>query len=165
MTNRYTDRPVYIIGAGAATTSFTMQDISDQRTVYSAAPAAEAAFKMAGLKPKDIKVAELYDCFTPLEIFFMEECGFFNRGEGYLAVREGATKREGILPVNVSGGNQARGHPPGATGLAQTYEIVHQLRGTAAKWNRQVSGNPDKGFILNIGGGSISTSNAFVYAV
>ena len=161
----YTDNPVYILGAGAATTTFTLQELSDYTTVLSAEPSAKAAFKMAGLEPKDIKVAELYDCFTPLEVFFMEGCGFFKKGEGYMAVREGRTRREGDLPVNVSGGNQGRGHPPGGTGLAQTYEIVHQLRGTAARWNRQVPGNPDKGFIINIGGGSISTANCFIFGI
>ncbi len=162
---RYTDNPVYIIGVGAATTTFTLQDIADLTTVHSCRPASESAFKMAGIEPKRVKVTELYDCFTPLEVFFSEEAGFFKKGEGYIALREGRTRREGDLPVNVSGGNQGRGHPPGGTGLAQTYEIVHQLRGTAAKWNRQVKGNPDIGYIVNIGGGAISTSNVMIFAI
>jgi acetyl-CoA C-acetyltransferase len=104
---------------------------------------------MAGLAPSDVDVAELHDAFTILEIVESEEAGFFPKGEGHLALERGETSRGGRLPINVSGGLKGRGHPVGATGVAQAHEITLQLRGAAGE--RQVEG-ARVGFTCNFGG-------------
>jgi acetyl-CoA C-acetyltransferase len=104
---------------------------------------------MAGVKPKDVHVAELHDAFTILEIVESEEVGFFKKGEGHIALEKGFTQRDGKLPINTGGGLKARGHPVGATGVAQAHEIVLQLRGEAEE--RQVK-NAKIGFTCNFGG-------------
>ncbi len=98
--------------------------------------AARRAFAMAGRTPRDIQVAELHDAFTTFEIIGSEDVGFFEPGHGVRAVVRGRTALDGDLPINPSGGLKARGHPVGATGLAQIVEIVWQLRGEAGE--RQV---------------------------
>ena len=104
---------------------------------------------MAGMKPKDIDVAELHDAFTILEIAESEHAGFFKIGEGAKALEQGVTRIDGQVPINPSGGLKARGHPVGATGVAQVVELVWQLRGEAGE--RQVK-NAKNGFSLNFGG-------------
>ena len=111
--------------------------------------AARAAFKMAGLRPKDIDVAELHDAFTILEIVESEQVGFFPMGQGHRALEEGVTRLDGKLPINPSGGLKARGHPVGATGVAQVTELVWQLRGQADE--RQIH-DAVNGFSCNFGG-------------
>ncbi len=83
-----------------------------------------------------------------LEILQSEDLGFFNKGEGWKAVEQGLTDRDGKLPINTSGGLKSKGHPLGASGVAQVHELYHQLRGTAGK--RQV--NAEIGLACNIGG-------------
>jgi acetyl-CoA C-acetyltransferase len=104
---------------------------------------------MAGLEPKDIDVAELHDAFQILEIVESEEVGFFKRGEGHIAARNGETKLGGRIPINTSGGLKAKGHPLGATGVSQIIELVRQLRGEAG--GRQVNG-AKAGLAVNFGG-------------
>ncbi len=104
---------------------------------------------MAGVKPSNVNVAELNDAFTILEIAQSEEAVFFKKGEGHLALEKGVTSLKGKLPINPSGGLKGRGHPIGATGIAQAYEIVLQLRGEAEK--RQIK-NAKVGFTCNFGG-------------
>jgi acetyl-CoA C-acetyltransferase len=111
--------------------------------------AAAQSFEMAGVGPQDVDVAELHDAFTILEIAESEEVGFFAKGEGHLALEKGETELGGVMPINVSGGLKGRGHPVGATGIAQAYEIVHQLRGEAG--DRQVA-DAHVGFTCNFGG-------------
>jgi acetyl-CoA C-acetyltransferase len=94
-------------------------------------------------------VAELHDAFTVLEIAESEEVGFFHRGEGARALEEGRTQIGGDTPISPSGGLKARGHSPGATGIAQVVELVWQLRGDAGP--RQVKG-AEIGFSVNLGG-------------
>jgi acetyl-CoA C-acetyltransferase len=94
-------------------------------------------------------VAELHDAFTILEIVESEEVGFFAKGQGHIALQEGATRLGGKLPINTSGGLKAKGHPVGATGVGQAHEIVLQLRGAAEK--RQVK-DATVGFTCNFGG-------------
>ena len=93
---------------------------------------------MAGLSPKDIDLCELHDCFTIAEIAATESLGFFDFGEGSKAIETGETQIGGKMPINPSGGLKARGHPIGATGAAQVYEIAKQLRGECGQ--RQVDG-------------------------
>lgn len=111
--------------------------------------AARAAYSQAGVGPRDVQVAELHDAFSILEIIDSEDVGFFPRGEGWRALQRGETSIGGRIPVNPSGGLKARGHPVGATGLAQVAELVWQLRGEAGA--RQVDG-ARVGLSQNIGG-------------
>ncbi len=140
---------VTIDGIGQATDTHTLQERSDPTDLKAVTLASEQAFKMAGIKPKDIDVAELHDAFTILEIAESEHAGFFPKGEGAKALERGETQIGGKLPINPSGGLKARGHPVGATGVAQIVELVWQLRGEAGE--RQVK-NAANGFSLNFGG-------------
>ena len=89
-----------------------------------------------GLSPDDIQFAEVHDCFSIAELLHIEDLGFFKPGEGFKAVAEGATRLDGPKPINTSGGLKCKGHPVGATGTSQLYEVWAQLRGKAGK--RQV---------------------------
>jgi acetyl-CoA C-acetyltransferase len=140
---------VTIDGVGQATDTHTLQERSDPTDLKAVTLASQQAFKMAGLKPKDIDVAELHDAFTILEIAESEHAGFFPKGGGAKALERGETQIGGKLPINPSGGLKARGHPVGATGVAQAVELVWQLRGEAGE--RQVN-NATNGFSLNFGG-------------
>jgi len=142
--------PVLIAGFGQATDTHTLQERDDPTNLKAVSLAAQQAFEMAKLKPSDINVAELHDAFTILEIAESEHVGFFKKGEGGKAVLEGKTKLNGQIPINMSGGLKARGHPVGATGVAQVVEIVFQLRHELDK-NRQVK-NAKNGFTINFGG-------------
>ena len=144
------DRPlVKLAGVGQATDTHAVHEREDPTELTAVRRAASMAFERAGLKPSDVDVAELHDAFTILEIAESEECGFFPKGEGHKALERGETELGGKLPINVSGGLKGRGHPVGATGVAQAYEIVHQLRGEAGE--RQVKG-AKAGFTCNFGG-------------
>jgi acetyl-CoA C-acetyltransferase len=141
--------PVKLAGVGQATDTHAVHEREDPTDLLAVRRAAAMAFERAGLTPADVDVAELHDAFTILEIVESEECGFFPKGEGHLALERGETALGGKLPINVSGGLKGRGHPVGATGVAQVYEIVHQLRGEAGE--RQVEG-ARVGFTCNFGG-------------
>jgi acetyl-CoA C-acetyltransferase len=145
-----TDRPrVRLAGVGQATDTHAVIERPDPTELTAVRLAAEQSFAMAGRTPADVDVAELHDAFTILEIAESEEAGFFARGEGHLALEKGETKLGGSLPINVSGGLKGRGHPVGATGIAQAHEIVTQLRHEAG--DRQVS-EARVGFTCNFGG-------------
>lgn len=147
---RKTGKPlVRISGVGQATDTHAVADRKEPTDLLAVREAARKAFEMANLKPSDVNVAELHDAFTILEIVESEEIGFFPKGQGHIALQEGATKLGGKLPINPSGGLKAKGHPVGATGVAQAHEIVLQLRGDAGK--RQVK-NAKVGFTCNFGG-------------
>jgi acetyl-CoA C-acetyltransferase len=99
-------------------------------------------------------VVELHDCFTPAEIGDSEDLGFFEKGEGARAVAEGRTEVDGEIPINPSGGLLSKGHPVGATGIGQVYEICRQLRGDH---ENQVEGAA-VGLAHNLGGsGAVCT--------
>ena len=140
---------VYIAGVGQATDTHTLQERSDPTELKAVQVASQKAFEMAGLTPQDIDVAELHDAFTILEIAESEQAGFFPLGGGGKAVDAGETRIGGSLPINPSGGLKARGHPVGATGVAQVVELVWQLRNEAGE--HQVE-DASKGFSLNFGG-------------
>jgi acetyl-CoA C-acetyltransferase len=140
---------VILEGVGQATDTHTLQERSDPTDLKAVTLASKQAFEMAGMKPKDIDVAELHDAFTILEIAESEHAGFFKKGEGAKALEAGETQIGGKLPINPSGGLKARGHPVGATGVAQIVELVWQLRGEAGE--RQVK-DAKSGFSLNFGG-------------
>lgn len=145
---------IKIIGTGHATDAIALAQRKDITWLESTYLAAQQAYKMAGKTPDDIDVLEVHDCFTIAEIMVTEAVGYFERGKGGEAVEKGVTAVEGEKPVNVSGGLKSKGHPVGATGVAQAIEIVKQLRGEAG--DRQV----DKariGMTQNMGGSGAST--------
>ncbi len=145
-----TGRPlVRLAGIGQATDTHCVHERKEPTDLLAVRRAAAQSFEMAGVTPADVDVAELHDAFTILEIVESEEVGFFKKGEGHLALERGETEIGGRLPINPSGGLKGRGHPVGATGVAQAHEIVLQLRGEAGK--RQVDA-PKVGFTCNFGG-------------
>lgn len=146
---KYTDTPVYIIGSGHGTDAIGLYERDDLTSLKATRIAAKEAYDMAGLSPKDIDVAEVHDCFTIAEIIAYEDLGFCNPGEGGKFIESGAPTLDGSLPVNTSGGLKAKGHPVGATGVAQLYEIFLQLTGQADK--RQVN-DCEIGLTHNLGG-------------
>ena len=150
---KYTDKIVKIIGSGQASDNLALHSRDDICTFKSTVLASKMAYKQAKVKPKDIDVAEVHDCFTIAEILATEDLGFFKKGEGGKAVEEGLTEINGTIPINTSGGLKAKGHPVGATGVAQIAEIVMQLRGEADK--RQVK-DAEIGLAHNIGGSGAS---------
>lgn len=141
---------VAIAGFGQATDTHTLQEREDPTDLKAVTLAAQQAFERAKLKPSDIHVAELHDAFTILEIAESEHVGFFPKGQGGKAALEGKTRLGGQIPINVSGGLKARGHPVGGTGVAQVVDIVWQLRHELPK-NRQVK-NAQNGLTVNFGG-------------
>jgi acetyl-CoA C-acetyltransferase len=142
--------PIWIAGFGQATDTHTLQERADPTDLKAVTLAAEQAFERARLKPADIHVAELHDAFTILEIAESEHVGFFKKGEGGKAALAGKTRLGGQIPINLSGGLKARGHPVGATGVAQVVDIVWQLRHELPK-ERQVK-NAQNGLTVNFGG-------------
>ena len=112
--------------------------------------AAKQAFNKAKLKPEDIEVAEVHDAFTSVELFSYEDLGFAEIGQGAELIRSGKANLDGKLPINPSGGLKAKGHPISATGIAQVYELVNQLRGRCKE--RQINPVPKIGLCHNIGG-------------
>jgi acetyl-CoA C-acetyltransferase len=140
---------VRIMGVGHASDTIALHNRKDLTTLNSTVKAAKDAYKMADVKPSDIDVAEVHDCFTIAEIVVSEDLGFFEKGEGGCAVSDGRTQIGGEIPINPSGGLKSKGHPVGATGVAQVIEIVKQLRGEADK--RQVE-NAHIGLTQNMGG-------------
>jgi len=126
----FTDKPIQIIGTGQAT-GRPLHDAPDLASLGATKAAAAQAYEMSGLSPGRMQLAEVHDCFTIAEIVATEDLGFFQPGEGARAVDEGRTTRGGDMPVNTSGGLKAKGHPVGASGVAQAAEIFLQLRGEA----------------------------------
>ena len=147
--DKFSKKPVKIAGIGQATDTHAVAEREVPTDLLAVRLAANRAYEMAGLTPKDMDVAELHDAFQILEIVESEEVGFFERGEGHLAVRNGETKIGGRIPINTSGGLKAKGHPLGATGVSQIVELVRQLRGEAV--GRQVQG-AKAGLAINFGG-------------
>ncbi len=150
MAKQFPKTPVLIAGFGQATDTHTLQERTDPTDLRAVSLAAQQAFERAKLKPSDIHVAELHDAFTILEIAESEHVGFFKKGEGGKAVLDGKTRLGGQIPINVSGGLKARGHPVGATGVAQIVDITWQLRHELPK-DRQVK-NAQNGLTVNFGG-------------
>ncbi len=145
----YTDTPIIVSGTGQASDTLSLHDRSSLVSLRASTRAAEMAYKMAGVEPSDIDLAEVHDCFTIAEIMAIEDLGFCKKGEGGKLTEEGETALDGRIPINTSGGLKGKGHPVGATGIAQAVEMVTQLRGEAGK--RQVDG-AEIGVIHNVGG-------------
>jgi len=145
---------VEVTGTGHATDTIALHARKDLCYLTSTELAAKEAYKMAGKGPKDLDLVEVHDCFTIAEIMVTEALGLVEKGKGGKALDDGLTEFGGKMPVNVSGGLKSKGHPVGATGVAQIYEIVKQLRGDAGE--RQVKG-AKVGMTQNMGGSGGST--------
>ena len=156
---KFTDTPVDIIGSGQAQDTLGLFERDNFSAMKVTRLAAQQAYKMANVKPEDIDVAEVHDCFTIAEIMAYEDLGFCGAGEGGKLIDEGVTQLGGKIPVNTSGGLKAKGHPVGATGAAQACEIYLQLTNQADR--RQVSG-AEVGLTENVGG-SASTGVVHIY--
>jgi len=155
---KYTDKIVKMIGTGLGLDRVMHAQKKDLTTFLATVKAAKAAYRMAGISPKDINVAEIHDCFTGTEIINYEDLGFCERGEGGRFIEKGHSTITGEIPCNPSGGLKCKGHPIGATGVAQCCEIFWQLRGEA---HNQVDG-ARVGLTHNIGGPTaISAVNIF----
>src|SRR3989338_3983771 len=142
-------RQVFISGSAVATDTIDLANRKSLTEITATQTASQKALKQAGVEIKDIKVAEVHDCFTIAEILAMEDLGFCQKGEGGRFIAKCTTKLGGKLPVNTSGGLKACGHPVGATGVKQIVEITNQLRGNLGK--RQVKG-ANVGLTQNVGG-------------
>lgn len=147
--------PIRVAGIGHGTDYVALVDRESLTHFTSTQVAAKKAFKLAGIKPSRIDLAEIHDAFTPFEIIGCEDVGFFEPGTGWRHILDGETQIAGQIPVNPSGGLKARGHPVGASGLAQIIEIVWQLRGDAGA--RQVNKKLKYGLTQSVGG--LGTSN------
>jgi acetyl-CoA C-acetyltransferase len=145
----FSDAPLYVIGSGQASDG-AIHTRNGLTALNAARCAAKEAYDMAGVQPRDIKMAEVHDCFTIAEIIASEDLGFFDAGLGAAAVMSGSTLLEGSIPINTSGGLKAKGHPVGASGVAQVVEIWKQMRGEAGQ--RQITRDVGLALAHNVGG-------------
>jgi acetyl-CoA C-acetyltransferase len=145
----FTDKPVRVLGIAQASDFVALDQKQDITTFPAVRRAGARAYEMAGLSAADIQFAELHDCFTIAEIIASEDLGFTARGNGGPYAFEGCTLRTGPRPVNTSGGLKAKGHPVGATGVAQICDLMLQIRGEAGE--RQIARN-QIGLAENLGG-------------
>jgi acetyl-CoA C-acetyltransferase len=146
---KYTDTPVHIIGTGQASDTIGLYERDNLTSLNAGKLAGQQAYTMARVTSQDIDVAEVHDCFTIAEIVAYEDLNFCKPGQGGRLIEEGATNIGGKIAVNTSGGLKAKGHPVGATGVAQAYEVYLQLTNQAGK--RQVK-DAEIGLTHNIGG-------------
>jgi acetyl-CoA C-acetyltransferase len=153
LARKYGKPVVKITGTGHATDTIELAQRTDLTWLNSTYLAAKSAYAMADKKPEDIDIVEVHDCFTIAEICVTEALGFVNKGKGGEAVEKGLTAIDGKIPVNPSGGLKSKGHPVGASGVAQAVEMVKQLRGECE--DRQI---PDArvGMTQNMGGSGAS---------
>ncbi len=138
MVKKFKGQGVKVIGTGHSTDTIALQHREDLTTLAAVTNSADQAYKMSGKGPRDMDFVEVHDCFTIAEIIVSESLGLFERGKGGPAAEAGETSLTGKTPINPSGGLKSKGHPVGATGVAQIVEITEQLRGECGK--RQVAG-------------------------
>jgi acetyl-CoA C-acetyltransferase len=147
-------KPYAVFRASAQATDYiALHNRRDLASIPSVAKAAEKAYKQADITQDKLDVVEVHDCFTIAELVVTEELNLFERGKSGKAVMDGLTRCDGKIPVNTSGGLKSKGHPVGATGVAQIIEIVEQLRGSAG--DRQIK-NAQYGLAQNMGGSGAS---------
>ena len=144
------DRAIKVLGVGHGTDFHAVQHRLSLTSFKATVGAARNAFRMANVQPSAIDVAEIHDAFSILELVNMEDIGFVDSGAAIGLVRDGSTQVEGDLPINPSGGLKARGHPTGATGIAQIRDVVLQLRNESPT-GLQVD-SPELALTHNIGG-------------
>ncbi len=147
---------VRMTGSGVGTDSIALAQRDDMTTIKAATLASHAALKMAGRTIKDVQFAEVHDCFTIAEIVVAESIGKYRPGQAGPAILAGETSLEGAFPMNPSGGLKSKGHPVGATGVAQIVEIYKQLTGLAEN-GRQIPNSPKVGMAQNMGGSGASS--------
>ncbi len=157
----YTDTPVYIDGLGAGSDYLAVQERPVVTEFGATRWAADEAFHDAGVPRSAISFLEVHDCFTIAELLALEDLGFAAPGGAAGMTLDGTTRRDGRLPVNPDGGLKAKGHPIGATGVSQAYEVFLQLRGAAGA--RQLPG-PARALTHNVGGAG-ATANVTIFSV
>lgn len=156
----HSSRAVKIIGSAAATDTLALHEREDLLFLSAVNLAAGRAFELSGKNPTDIGVLELHDSYTVLSTMQLEAAGFAKQGEGWKLALDGELNSDGSLPISTFGGLKSRGNPLGATGIYQAIEVVLQLRGEAG--DNQVSGSPQAGMTLNLGGlGSTAVAHIF----
>jgi acetyl-CoA acetyltransferase len=158
--HRFRGKPVTIAGWASGTPEYSPESVGGDVAEGFIARLAKEAYERASVGPKDVKVCQVHDAFSPGEVFAAEELDFCPIGEGGQYIWEGKTDINGEHPINTDGGLESRGHPMGATGIAQITEIVRQLRGEAGP--RQVPNNPKIGLTHNVGVGGC---NVFIFKV
>ncbi|MEM3676392.1 MAG: thiolase family protein [Thermoplasmataceae archaeon] len=152
---------VMIKSSAMASSSSSVTYRKDLTSIDCVREASQKAFRKSGISPNDVDIAELHDMATILEIVESEDAGFFEKGTGWKALMDGETDIGGRLPINTSGGLNSKGHPIGATGIAQAGEIYFQLTSQAGQ--RQVK-NASTGFALNMSGFG-NSATAFLFEV
>ena len=158
---QYTDTPVYVDGVGAGSDYLAVQERPSLTQFGASRWAADEALHAAGVARKEISFLEVHDCFTIAELLALEDLGFAPPGGAGPMTLEGATRRDGALPVNPDGGLKSKGHPIGATGVSQAYEVFLQLRGAAGP--RQLD-HPTRALTHNVGGAG-ATAAVSIYSV
>ncbi len=149
MAGEFTGKPVRVMGIAQASDYVALDQKEDITTFPAVRRASQKAYQMAGIGPQDVQFAEMHDCFTIAEIIALEDLGFVGRGEGGPYSAEGHTARTGERPINTSGGLKSKGHPVGATGVAQICDVVLQMRCEAGE--RQIPRH-SIGLAQNLGG-------------
>ncbi|MGR6835954.1 thiolase C-terminal domain-containing protein [Syntrophomonas erecta] len=157
---KLTNKPVYITGIGQASSGKLSSQYKYLPRLRARELAAQQAYKMSGLTPKDIDVCELHDCFSIAAIIAAEGLGFFEFGTAGEAWEKGEARLGGKIPINISGGLKSKGHPVGATGVSQAYELTRQLRGQMVEQGRQVDG-AKYGLMDTLGGDGVLVSIIF----
>jgi acetyl-CoA C-acetyltransferase len=155
LASQFTEKPVYVLGSGLATETFFRG--GDLASFPATKFAAQQAYTMAGVTSDEIDVAEIHDCFSITELISYEDLGFAEPGRGVTLLKEKIVDLRGVKPINPSGGLLAKGHPIGATGVAQLAELFQQLRGEAGPV--QVQNNPELALQHNIGIGRTATGS------
>jgi acetyl-CoA C-acetyltransferase len=157
--HQYTDTPVFVAGSGAGSDRLAVQERASLTSLAASRRAAHEAFDRAGFDRKSLSFVEVHDCFTIAELLALEDLGLAGPGEAAQMTLEGATALGGRIPVNPDGGLKSKGHPIGATGASQVYEVFQQLRGAAGQ--RQVAG-ARRALTHNVGGsGATATVTLF----
>ena len=159
LAKKYTDQFVQIVGSGQASDTIGLYERETFTSLCAAKNAAHQAYEMADVSPEDVNLAEVHDCFTIAELIAYEDLGFCKAGESPRLIERDETRLGGRIPVNTSGGLKAKGHPVGATGTGQAYEMYLQLTGQADK--RQVK-DARVGLTHNVGG-SGATATVHIY--
>ncbi len=161
LARQFTDTPVYVEGVGAASDRLAVQERADLLGFPASRQAAASAFRRAECTAKDASLIEAHDCFTIAELLALEDLGLVGPGEAGPLTLSGATRRDGRWPVNPDGGLKAKGHPIGATGISQLYEVFLQLRRAAGA--RQVAG-AERAVTHNVGGAGATAAVAVLAA-
>jgi acetyl-CoA C-acetyltransferase len=155
---RFTDKPVYVMGSNTGLDHKNMWDKHNFIEMLATVRAARGAFEMAGIKPDDVDIAEVHDCFTNTELMNIEDIGFCKKGEAASLLKEGYWNRDGAKPINPSGGLKGHGHPIAATGLGQICENFWQLR-EELEPERQVKLKNGIAISHNVGGDGFGVSS------